>query len=415
MQETRGFSDKIIRIYLLGASVLLAFYLYAFHTGVMLTENTVIERRIEIAAPFHFNRFESGQSGVIRIDPLLTLYENHALLPTYIQSHVLPNWTGSMHLLLDDGREFQVVARQITMNSLSKKVYAVEASNSVEWDDTKLVLIEISLGAVGILLFLVTMGYMIRAAKRIASPFREIAKQLVKDNDNQFNPIHTEGEQTRELSIILMAVNSYRSRLATQIERERSFTRYVSHELRTPMMVIKGTVSNLRQQSQGNNKACDKLIKAIDQMQDLTHTFLLLARDGDLDPRETRIDEHFIQQLYADLEQIIRSNQIDFHWQLREPFNLTSHPQLTKAVITNLLKNAFACSVNEKVTLLASDQKLDVIDNGIGLKAQSRGYEGFGIGLVLVKDICEKYGWAFSLADNEVHGCTATIDFKQFK
>ncbi|MCV6589189.1 MAG: hypothetical protein OIF57_09190 [Marinobacterium sp.] len=41
-----------------------------------------------------------------------------------------------------------------------------------------------------------------------------------------------------------------------------------------------------------------------------------------------------------------------------------------------------------------------MIDNGVGLSAQARGYEGFGIGLKLVEDICARYNWHFSLTEN---------------
>jgi len=52
-----------------------------------------------------------------------------------------------------------------------------------------------------------------------------------------------------------------------------------------------------------------------------------------------------------------------------------------------------------------------VIDTGVGLGEKARGYEGFGIGLLLVHDICNKYNWRFSLQNNEDAGCCASILF----
>lgn len=416
MSQARGFSNNIIRIYFYGASVLLAFYLFAFHAGILMTENSLIEKRINIVAPHHFQQFVTTEKNIIAIDPLLTIYREHRLLPAHIQSKVQPTWTGAAQLMLDDDQEFQLLAQQLELDGQQHIVYAVE------WDDTRFILTEVALGLIGVLLFLITTGYMIRAARRIASPFLQVAEQLEREKISQFNTISPVGEETRELSQIVAALNRYRVRIKKQIEREQSFTRYVSHELRTPMMIIRGALSNLRRAaSQGEAtssasssnkssvKAIDKITLATKQMEELTHTFLLLAREEDLDAKTTTIDDNYMLQLSKDLAHSIQANEIEYRWQLHRSFELKANPQLCKAVIHNLLKNAFACSVGGKVSLLINEQTIEVIDNGVGLDAKPRGYEGFGIGLVLVQDICDKYGWQFSLHNNETQGCCAKI------
>ena len=79
--------------------------------------------------------------------------------------------------------------------------------------------------------------------------------------------------------------------------------------------------------------------------------------------------------------------------------------------LKNLLKNAINCSVEGKVDLFISPEGVEVIDNGVGLDAKPRGYEGFGIGLNIVRDICEKYHWQFTIKNNVGDGCTATVIF----
>lgn len=412
MSKVRTFSSKIIQIYVIGVSALFLFYMYAFHAGTMLTENALMERRINTVAQFHFTRFEAGENGIIAIDPLLTLYDDRAKLPREIRSNIPQNWTGSMQVLLENEDEFQVVARKVSIDEMDKIVYAVENSNAVEWDDTKLILIEVSIGLFGLTLFMLTMLYLINAAKRIASPFLYIAQKLETELPNHFDNIDPPGEKSMELEQITQSLNTYRARLCAQLKREKSFTRYVSHELRTPMMIIKGVISSARKKSYRQPDASLKKVEtATQQMQELTQTFLMLARDESPKNEETYVDGEYVNMICKELDNTIKNNQIHFCWQLNTPFRLECQALLLKAVILNLLKNAFSHSINGNVNLFVSESGVDVIDDGTGLDNKPDDYEGFGIGLTLVKDVCAKYGWQFQLIDNKSQGCTASVAF----
>lgn len=420
-----GFSSKIIRIYLIGAKTLLLFYIFIFHAGTMLTENVLMERRINIVSQFHFERYRKGEEGIIVIDPLLTLYDAYEFLPVHIRHNIGPDWTGTLQLhvdgdnppipeesISDEDVEYQVIATTIDKNGHSQIVYAVENSNAAEWDDSKLIVVEVAIAFTGLVLFGLTALYMVRAARRIALPFLTLAQQLESDSPDNFEHIKPVGEQSTELLQIIKGLNTYRSGMALQLQREKSFTRYVSHELRTPMMIIKGAISNIRQGSlQNKNKAVDKIENATEQMQELTQTFLLLARDRSSKPEHTFVDGDFLQDLCAEMEHSIAANEINFNWQLSNSYTLQAQSLLVKAVILNLLKNAFACSINGNVNLYVSASGIEVIDDGVGLDAKPRSYEGFGVGLVLVEDICKKYDWQFSLINNEGKGCTAAVKF----
>ena len=414
MNQPPGFRHQIFRVFLLGAATLLTFHTLTFHIGVLVTENNVLKRRMNIVAPFHLSQFAAGKQGIIEVDPLLTLYESHDLLPRHIAIEVPPDWTGSQHLELEQEKEYQLIAQQITVNGASKIVYAVEDANPLEWDDTEFLLAAIALVLLAMLLFLVPTIYMIKATERIASPFLKLAEQLKTDSVSNFAQISPGTERSREFDQILQALNAYRSRLERHIKREQSFTRYVSHELRTPIMVIKGTISNLRRSlPEANQKPADKIAQVADQMAELTTTLLMLARDNQSDTETTQVNTTFLDQLCAELEGTITANETEFHKQLVTPFEIPAQPQLFKAVLHNLLNNAFACSVNGKVTLTVTEQGIEVVDNGVGLDSKPRGYEGFGIGLVLVEDICNKYGWDFYLANNpDSPGCTASVGFR---
>jgi signal transduction histidine kinase len=81
-----------------------------------------------------------------------------------------------------------------------------------------------------------------------------------------------------------------------------------------------------------------------------------------------------------------------------------------KIVLGNLLKNAFAHTLTGKVSVVLKQNGVEVIDSGVGLAAPPQENDSFGLGLVLVKDICRQFSCDFELkGNNDGQGCVATI------
>jgi signal transduction histidine kinase len=79
--------------------------------------------------------------------------------------------------------------------------------------------------------------------------------------------------------------------------------------------------------------------------------------------------------------------------------------------VGNLLKNAMACTEDGHVNIVVSENELSIVDTGCGLSGKPGG-ESYGLGLMIVRDICAKYDCAFSLEDNaDTVGCTAKVIF----
>ena len=402
-------AQKITRVFLIGAALLLLCYGLLFKGAILITENTSSKHRLTILAPHYFEQYENGKSGEIVIDPLVTSYDQFQLLPSKIQQEIDPEWLGvdSLHFPEDDS-EFAIVAENIK----GKTYYLVENIDAVEWSDGAFMLIEVILLICGLVLFFIAAIAIKNTSKKIAQPFSDLAEKLASDTGETFEQLSIEGTSTKELTQTLTAINNYRDKIELSIKREKSFTRYVSHELRTPMTVIKGCLSILKKQS---NEKVDKQIHRIDgalnEMQALTQTFLLLARDDIETTNSIKLSEAYFNDQLDDLQSYIESNQCSSSVQQLEDIELSVEPILFNALLKNLLINAINSSPNGHISLFVDNKQLSIVDNGSGLNHQSRGYEGFGIGLVIVKDICDKYKWKFSLENNVDKGCTAIVKF----
>jgi len=408
----QSISKKITHVYFLGAVILLAFYSIAFKTVILQTENYNSKQRLNMVASFYFGMFERGQTGAIKIDPLVTIFDDFSLLPNAVRQSVSDDWQGNINLHFDDDSEYNLVATKIDTPQGHKIVYALEDIDAIEWDDGSFAMFEVAFLIAGMMLFLIAAGFVVKMAQRIGAPFEKLARQLSKDNTKNFTPITIDGELSKELLKTLASINSYRLKIGDAIEREQAFTRYISHELRTPMTVIRGSLSILRRQPDDKIiKQVNRIDAAISEMEQLTRIFLLIARDTSDVAAPLDIDQRYIDQCIDPISKKMTLNNVEFNRQFQQQFSLQVEPLLLQAVIQNLCLNAINCSVDGRVSLFVSPQGIDVIDNGVGLDAKPRGYEGFGIGLNLVRDICAKYHWEFQLVNNEQAGCTASITF----
>jgi signal transduction histidine kinase len=91
-------------------------------------------------------------------------------------------------------------------------------------------------------------------------------------------------------------------------------------------------------------------------------------------------------------------------------------------MVSNLVRNAFSYTDAGTVRILQDERRLVVEDSGRGIPGDAfyqvflrhfRGAasEGAGIGLFLVKRICDRYGWRIRLDSRENRGTTVTVDF----
>ena len=106
---------------------------------------------------------------------------------------------------------------------------------------------------------------------------------------------------------------------------------------------------------------------------------------------------------------------------------LQADAALLRQLVTNLFMNAVKFSKPEggSITIRLTQEALSVTDNGIGIPAAelerifdrfyqvetSRGNDGFGLGLALVKRIADLHGWSVDVQSAEGAGATFTVRF----
>ncbi|MEB8431583.1 HAMP domain-containing sensor histidine kinase [Cocleimonas sp. KMM 6892] len=264
---------------------------------------------------------------------------------------------------------------------------------------------------------------------RAASPVLNIARNLrnsgTSGTDSFALKVSTKNlsGETKELA---EALDEYAKRIDVFVERERQFTADVSHELRTPMTIIDGAAQFLETESGISSKgiARVKMIRrACSDVNDLTSAFFLMAREQkpELDGSKTNVTE-IIENEVIKLSSLIDSSKIDLSINIQNELSVNTHRKALEIIIGNILGNAIKYTEKGAIEVTVAGNQVMVSDTGIGIPdellpklferhVRGRGLHqaGEGIGLAIVKRLCDQFDWDISIQNNVDQGILATL------
>lgn len=312
--------------------------------------------------------------------------------------------------------DFFIMKTQLLIKGSLQDIYLLHYDDVYELSEEQMFQTQYKQMMFSFLLLGISLFIILKVSDRLTSPLSKLSNELKQRSVNNFEPLSLpDGGATKEIWLLTSRINEYQEKIQALVERERSFTRYASHELRSPLMVMKGVISLL-----GHSKEAEfverqrlRLKTSTDEMDLFVTTLLSLTRE-----EKFELDKHF--QVEAEqIENIIRSHKhllenkpVDCQVLVIAPCLIKVPVSILQIVLGNMIKNAFSCTFEGTVTLKIEGNAISVIDTGIGLKDKPELADGFGLGLLIVKDICQKYDWQFSLKDNPDRGCTAKISFQ---
>jgi len=266
-------------------------------------------------------------------------------------------------------------------------------------------------------------------ARKVIAPVSSLAKQ-VSDLGSEINqPLHTSEFANDEVGELAKAVNHYRGLLSDFVLRERSFTGDISHELRTPVAVIEGAKEVLltnRNLDQTQLKPLERIDRATNQMTRLISALLILAReepDIEDSAKLCQVDE-VLKQVIDEHHYLLDHKPVTFSLEIEQPLAISSDWVLLYVVLANLIRNAFSYTHQGIVMIRLQKDAVVIEDTGIGMGEDQlrqmfeRHYsnhkrEGHGIGLSLVKRICQRYAWTIQVQSRKNHGTSVELHFKE--
>jgi len=252
-------------------------------------------------------------------------------------------------------------------------------------------------------------------------PLDELAKKMRVKRSDDLSPV-AGIVPPAELEVLVSSINDLLQRLDASFERERQFAADAAHELRTPISVLKLKLHNMLKETTNGNPQLLSLQRAVERMERSVEQVLMLYRmaPDQFIARFAAVDlVDLVQQTIADLYPQLEARQQQIEL-AAEPAIVSGDAFALQTLISNLIENASRYSGKDgkiKVTVQPQESStvLTVEDSGPGIPAEHRDrvferfyrgqhdYDssGSGIGLAIVKNICDIHGAQIKLGESE--------------
>jgi signal transduction histidine kinase len=266
-------------------------------------------------------------------------------------------------------------------------------------------------------------------AGRAVAPIRELAKRVSRADPGDDTDAVAQGFSSDEIGQLAQVFSAYLKRMRDFINRERNFTSDVSHELRTPLTIVQGVLELMEDDKQLQEKQQERIAKigrANSDMVNLTNALLLMARENTDEAYIQTCDVSMVVEVAIESNRhLLSKNTLVTSTSLSNP-HIEAERTLLSIVVSNLIRNAFTFTSSGSVTITVDDNSITVKDTGTGIRSEEigkvfqkhfkgTGSPGSGIGLSLVKRICDRYEWEIILISTEGQGTSAQLIFAKFK
>ena len=329
--------------------------------------------------------------------------------------HIAMLKPGEMHRVRSNGRLLDVLVRDGDFGRLYI-TYDVTTYATQE----KLALLVLALGVAAVVMLAALAAAAI--SRRLVEPINALAHRLTQIDPGQRHVRIGAQFAGNELEPIARSIDTFMERLDGFVEREQSFTATASHELRTPLAVMRGAVELLETQTVGRpgaGKALARIQRAVREMTEFTDALLALSRE----PQSTTTSDTTCD-VYAVLTRVVEDQRsvapeknivVDLRGgQLR----VAAPESMVAMTLGNLVRNAVQHGTGADILCRSQGRALVVTNAGALTAGELENIPprftthpgGHGMGLYLVRRICERYGWAIRL-ENAGGGVTATIAF----
>ena len=263
-------------------------------------------------------------------------------------------------------------------------------------------------------------------SRTVVAPVADLAAKVRhRSPDDWAHPL-SDDFPSGEVGELARVFDRHLMRMRAFIERERAFSADISHELRTALSVILSATEVLLEDESLTDKQelrIRRIKRAARDMSELGTALLLMVREEHaLTSGGGCVLAEVVREVVEKQRHQLAGKPVEVEVHTSPELILPADPGLVEILVSNLVRNAFSYTAAGTVVVRQDAHSLTVSDTGKGMPEQAvkqvfirhfrdMASEGAGIGLSLVKRICDRYGWQVRLESGEQRGTSVRVEF----
>lgn len=332
--------------------------------------------------------------------------------------------------------------RLTTTISVKNQHYSLEIYEEVaSWQNiSRTILMSVLAGLLVWILLLYIFNQLV--FDRILAPFYDTVDKLETISQPTDFDEHFPTSTTYEINVLNKALNTMMNQIRASFEDQKKFIQNVSHELLTPLSIIRQKTEKMLSESTNQNpqlaRKANEILETTIRLGRLSNALLLISRveNKQYECNDTVDIEDAVNSVLGELEDFITLKNITVEREVETTILVQGNRELIESAIYNIIQNAVKFSQNyATISILshynnAGQKELRITDDGPGISSDIKNsvfdrftqdgngannkssYHGTGLGLSLVKSICELHDFGYK-AENYRNGTGAvfTIQF----
>lgn len=277
---------------------------------------------------------------------------------------------------------------------------------------------------------------LIKRPLRPVSILTEQAERIGRDHLGERLQVPATGGD--ELQRLAISLNRMIERLEDALAHNHRFAADASHELRTPLTIIRGELEQAIQEPDLSNTTVDSIGSALEEIERMSQIVQSLMATAYLDSGGEQMDREpvdlgrLVGSTVDQMRLLAEEKNIELVANTLQPLSIHGNVARLKQIVVNLVDNAMKYNRiggTVSVSVYADGDKvlLRVSDNGIGIpaasipfifdrfyradKTRTRATGGIGIGLSLVRAICNAHEAEIKVQSTEGRGSVFTVVF----
>lgn len=271
-----------------------------------------------------------------------------------------------------------------------------------------------------LLLIVLSMSFFITKSlnKVIWNEFENNLKQIENYSFENNNVLHLNDTKIDEFERLNNVLQKVIKKLSEEFESLKEFTANASHELQTPLSIISLNLEEILQNDlpKETTEIIYRTFKNVKKLSNLSKNLLLLAKvENNLFKIEEKLNINKIfENKLTEFESFFAKKNLTINKQFDSNYLINSNSFLLELLVENLLNNAIKHNVdNGLINININENGISICNTGVKNNLNNKDIfkrftkynsESFGLGLSIVKKICDVSGLKITYSQsNNIH------------